>query len=168
MHKHILFIFSLIGFTNCSSQQTTMKLQEKAPFTVVDSFSQQWTAGQEGGGGGLNVHITIKKLNKKEITLKDFYFRGKKTSLEDNSTNNNGLYVARYLKPVEKEVILHKDHKKEAGNEPPELQPKLSQKLLPNEGIISYEEGGKLKYFKLENITYRFPIYYPSAPQNKQ
>ena len=167
MHK-ILSIFLLIGFTSCSSQQTTMKLQEKVPFTVTNSFSQQWTAGQEGGGGGLNVHMTIQKLNKKEITLKDFYFRGKKTSLEDNSKNNNGLYIARFLKPTKQEVILHKDHKKEAGNEPPELQIKIPEKLLPNEGIISYEEDGKLKYYKLKNIFRRFPISYPSVPQNKQ
>ncbi|WP_298517085.1 hypothetical protein [uncultured Kordia sp.] len=171
MHKYIkniLPILLLIGFTSCSSQQTTMKLQEKPPFTVLSSFSQPWTSGQEGGGGGLNVHMTIQNLNTKKITLKDFYFRGEKTKLEDNSTNNNGLYVARYLKPVEKEIILHNDHKKEAGNEPPKLQPKFPGELKNNEGIISYEEDGKLKYYKLENIIYRFPIYYPSAPPNKQ
>ena len=168
MHKYIFPILLLIGFASCSSQQTTMKLQEKSPFAVLSSYSQQWTSGQEGGGSGLNVYMTIKNLNKKEITLKDFYFRGKTTTIEDNSTNNNGLYVARYLKPAEKETILHSDHQKEAGNEPPKLQPKFPVELKNNEGIISYEENGKLKYFKLENIFYRFPIYYPSAPPNKQ
>lgn len=168
MHKYILPILVLICFTSCSSQQTTVKLQEKTPFTITSAFSQGWTGGHEGSGSGLNVHMTIKNLNKKQITLKDFYFRGKKTAIEDNSNNNNDLYIARFLTLAKKEVILHNDHKKEAGNEPPELQPKFPGELLNNEGIISYEEEGKLKYYKLKNILYRFPISYPSAPPNKQ
>jgi len=164
--KSILSIVLTISFLSCSSQQTTMKLQEKAPFTIASVFSQAWTGGVQGGG--INVQMTIQNLNKKEIQLKDFYFRGQKTNLEDNTTNNNGLYIAHFIKPVEKEIILHKDQGKEAGNEPPKLQEKLPFTLKNNEGVISYEEAGTLKYFKLENIIEKFPIYYPSVQQNKQ
>ncbi|WP_108115333.1 hypothetical protein [Kordia periserrulae] len=145
-----------------------MKLQEKAPFTIVSAFAQPWTGGQPDSGSGINVQMTIQNLNKKDIQLLDFYFRGNQTKLEDISTNNNGLYIARYLKQAEKEVVLHKDSQKEAQNEPPTLQPTLPFQLKDNEGVISYIENGIIKYYKLENILEKFPNFYPSAPQHKQ
>ncbi|MBC8755295.1 hypothetical protein H2O64_11460 [Kordia sp. YSTF-M3] len=170
MNKHlkkILFILLLIGFTNCSTSQK-IALQEKIPFKIVSAFAQEWTAGQKEGGSGLNVHITIQNLNKDSITLNDFYFRGRKTTLEDASTNNNGLYVAHFINSPEKDIILHKDHKHEAGNEPPHLKGKFPFTLENDEGVISYTENGTLKYYKVKNIVDKFPVYYPSAPENKQ
>jgi hypothetical protein len=167
--KKILPILLFIGFTNCSTSQK-IALQEKTPFNIVSAFSQEWTAGQENGGSGMNVHVTIQNINKESIVLNDFYFRGRKTTLEDVSTNNNGLYVAYFINPTktEKEIILHKDHKKEAGNEPPHLQEKIPFTLSTNEGVISYTENGKLNYYKIKNIVNKFPVFYPSAPENKQ
>jgi hypothetical protein len=167
--KKILPILILIGFTNCSTSQK-IALQEKTPFNIVSVFSQKWTAGQENGGSGMNVHVTIQNIDGATYELKDFYFRGRKTILEDASTNNNGLYVAYFINPTktEKEIILHKDHKKEAGNEPPHLEGKFPFILENDEGIISYTENGKLKYHKLKNIVNKFPVFYPSAPKNKQ
>ena len=105
---------------------------------------------------------------KETVILKDFYFRGMKTSLEDVSTKNNGLYVANFINPTEKEIILHKNHKKEAGNEPPQLTKNFPFKLENNEGVVSYTENGTLKHYKVKNIIEKFPIHYPSAPENKQ
>ncbi|MEM6718325.1 MAG: hypothetical protein AAF611_03320 [Bacteroidota bacterium] len=144
-----------------------MKLQEKTPFTIASSFSKAWTGGQPGSGSGINVHITIQNLNEQEVKLKDFYFRGKKAVLEDNSMKTNGLYIARFIKPAEKDIVLHSNPKKEAGNEPPQLQEKIPFTLEKDEGILSYEEKGELKYFKLKNIVEKFPNYYPSMKQNK-
>ena len=144
-----------------------MTLQKSIPFNIVSVFAQPWTAGQKGGGSGINVQMTIQNINQKEITLKDFYFRRKKTAIEDISTNNNGLHVARFINSEEKEVVMHHAHEKEAGNEPPKLYKKNPFMLEKNEGVISYTENGKLKYFKIENIIEKFPNYYPSAPQNK-
>jgi len=145
-----------------------MKLQEKIPFTIVSSYSKAWTGGQPDSGSGINVHITIQNLDTEKIELKDFYFRGQKTTLEDNTQQTNGLYIARYIKPATKDIVMHKDPKKEAGNEPPQLKEKLPFVLKNNEGIISYVEAGTLKYYKLENIVEKFPNHYPITPQNKQ
>lgn len=169
MQKTVYIIILYLCFTSCSSQQQTpMKLQEKAPFTIISVFAQPWTGGQPDSGSGINVQMTIQNLNKKNIQLLDFYFRGKQTKLEDISTNNNGLYIARYLKEAEKEVVLHNNSQKEAQNQPPTLQPTLPFKLKDNEGVISYIENGTIKYYKLKNIVEKFPNFYPSAPQNKQ
>ncbi|WP_114901998.1 hypothetical protein [Kordia sp. SMS9] len=145
-----------------------MKLQENTPFTIEAAFSQVWTGGQPDSGSGINVHITIQNPNNKEIELQHFYFRGKKTTLEDNTKRTKGLYIARFIKLAEKEIILHNDPKKEAQNEPPKLQAKFPFTLKDNEGVLSYEENGTLKYVKLKNIEEKLPNYYPSAPQNKQ
>jgi len=114
--------------------------------------------------------MTIQDVNKKTIVLKAFFYRGKTVALKDISTNNNGLYVAAFVNLIQtkKPTILHEDHKKEAGNEPPQLQEKIPFELKNNEGVISYTENGKLKYYKVESIIEKIPIYYPSAPENKQ
>ncbi len=145
-----------------------MKLQEKTPFTIATTFSEAWTGGQPDSGSGINVLITIQNINEKEITLQHFYFRGQKTTFEDNTKRTKGLYIARFIKPAVKEIVMHEDPKKEAGNEPPKLQDKFPFTLEKNEGVISYTENGIIKYFKLKNIEEKLPNYYPSAPQNKQ
>lgn len=167
--KKIVPILILIGFTNCSTSQK-IDLQEKSPFNIVAAFAQEWTAGQKDGGSGTNVQITVQNVDSATYEFKDFYFRGSKTTLQDASTKNNGLYVAYFINPIkiEKEIILHKDHKKEAGNEPPHLQENFPFILENDEGVISYTENGNLKYYKLKNIVEKFPIYYPSALENKQ
>ncbi|QHI37416.1 hypothetical protein IMCC3317_27950 [Kordia antarctica] len=170
MIKKILPILLIIGFINCSSSQKTMTMQEEVPFKTESVFAQVWTAGQENGGSGINVQMTITNLDTETIVLKDFYFRGRKTTLQDASTNNNGLFVAYFINSTktEKEIMLHENHKKEAGNEPPHLEEKFPFTLENNEGVISYTENGTLKYHKVKNIIEKFPIHYPSAPENKQ
>ncbi len=145
-----------------------MKMQEKVSFTITNPFAQAWTGGQEEAGTGLNVQFTIQNLNKKEIVLKEFFFRGRKTTIEDIATDNNGLYIARFVNTVEKDIVLHKNHKKEAGNEPPKVQQDFPFTLANDEAVISYEENGTLNYYKLKNIVDKFPLYYPSAPPNRQ
>ncbi|MEM6684908.1 MAG: hypothetical protein AAF617_03845 [Bacteroidota bacterium] len=142
-----------------------MKLEENIPFIIKSAFSQAWTGGQPDSGSGINVHITIQELNKAKIELKYFYFRAQKTILEENTHNNDGLYIARFIKLATKDVILHKDSQKEAANEPPQLN--FPFDLQKNEGVISYLEEGKLTYYKLENIVEKFPNHYPNMPQNK-
>lgn len=144
-----------------------MKLQEKTPFTIESIFSKAWTGGQPDSGGGINVYINIQNLNESEIELKDFYFRGQKIVLEDNTAQTSGLYIARFIKLAEKDIVVHNDQGKEASNEPPKLQPKFLLDLGKNEGILSYEQSGELKYFKLKNIVEKFPNNYPSIQQNK-
>jgi len=164
--KKLLFILILIGFTNCSTSQK-IDLQEKTSFNISSVFAQAWTAGQKDGGSGINVQMTIQNLNK-NIVLKDFYFRGRKTRLEDISTNNNGLYIARYINAGEKEIVLHENQKKEAQNQPPNLKSDVPFILENDEGVLSYTENETLKHYKIKNIAEKFPIQYPSAPENKQ
>jgi len=165
--KKILPILLMMGFTNCSTSQKAMKLQEKTPFTIEGVFIQEWTSGKRNDESGFRIQMTIKNLNKKDVQLKDVYFRERKTVVEDHSTNNNGLYIANFVNPATKEIVLHKDTKKEAANEPPKLQEKISFILENDEIVISYSENGKLKYHKIKGII-KFPIYYQTAPGNKQ
>ena len=166
--KKILPILLIIGFTNCSTSQKAMKLQEKTPFTIEGVFIQEWTSAHGKGSSGLSVQMTIKNLNKKTVQLKEFFVAERKTTIEDNSTNNNGLHVAHFTNPETKETILHNDHEKEAGNEPPKLQEKIPFTLANDEAVISYTENGTLNYHKIKGIIYKFPIFYQGTPGNKQ
>jgi len=63
---------------------------------------------------------------------------------------------------------MSNDPNAEFGNEMPEISQKIPFVLKDNECVISYKDGKTTKYFKVDNITEKDLIPYPSAPPNKQ
>lgn len=166
-YKFILLGMIIIGFSSCSSSQ---KLQKEIPFAVTSATCQEWVAGVQGGGSGINVTFVADNLAENNIQLDSIFFRGQKAAvmmLEEKGKKNCS---ARFVTPkLEKpDIIMHKDPKKEFGNKPPKLQEKIPFELADNEAVISYTQAGKVKYFKIENIKQKSKLFYPSAPPKNQ
>ncbi|MCF7566805.1 hypothetical protein L3X37_00290 [Sabulilitoribacter arenilitoris] len=150
--KNISFILLLLvimsSFLHCSS---TKKLQSEIPFEIGDVYYQDWVTGEKGGGSGVNLFIPI-ILNPNNIILDSIYFRGEQSKLE---MTNKTLYVGRFQDDSnEKEdIIMSNEPFAEYGNKVPEFPKKIPFKLKANACVISYKQGIKIKYFKIEGLT---------------
>jgi len=159
----ILMLIVMASFSQCSS---TKKLQLNYPLDLGQVYFQKWIAGIEGGGAGLNIFIPTEDTS---IKLDSVYFRGKAAKLEVKSQNGT-IYIGRFISNFnkKKDLIMSNDPNAEFGNEMPEISQKIPFVLKDNECVISYKDGKTTKYFKVDNITEKDLIPYPSAPPNKQ
>lgn len=162
----LVFSIVLMGFNGCSSAQ---KLEKQVPFKIGDVYYQSWVAGIKGGGSGVNIFIPIEDNLNKTVQLDSVYFRGKASKLEFK-TINPSLFIGRFLSSsnLRKDLIMSDKPNAEYGNKPPEPLDKIPFELNPNECVISYLKDGKTLYYKIENVTERKSIPYPSAPVQKQ
>lgn len=160
-----LMLIIMTSFSQCSSAQ---KLQKEAPVKFGTAYYQHWVAGIQGGGSGINLFIQTEGFSKENIQLDSVYFRGKASKFEVKP-NNPSLFIGRFsLKSNQKkDIIMSNKPKAEYGNELPELKTKIPFELKDNECVVSYKEGDKTKYFKIENLVEQPPQYYPSAPPRK-
>lgn len=151
----------MASFSQCSS---TKKLQEKAPMALEQVYCQQWVAGIEGGGSGINIFIPVKD---KSVVLDSVYFRGKGVKLE--TKDDELLFVGRFKSAFNqpKDMVFSNEPNAEYGNRL-ELPEKIPFELKDNECVISYIDGNTTKYFKVDNVVEKEMIAYPSAPPNKQ
>lgn len=156
----------MMSFSRCSSQK---KLQDKAPMSIGDVYCQSWVGGIQGAGSGINIFIPAETLADKDVVMDSVYFRGKKVKLETKPQNSK-LYIGRistsFNKP--KNIIMSSDGNAEYGNKLPEIPEKIPFDLKDNECVVSYKEGNKIKYFKIENVVEKMQQAFPSAPPNKQ
>lgn len=160
-----LLVLIITSFSHCSSAQ---KLQKEAPVKVGTAYYQHWVAGIQGGGSGINIFIPTEGTLEESIQLDSVYFRGKVSKLEVKP-NNPTLFIGRFsLKANQKkDIIMSNKPNAEYGNELPEMNTKIPFELKENECVVSYEEDDKTKYFKINNVVEKQPLYYPSAPPNK-
>lgn len=144
-------ILSMLGlsslfFMQCSSQK---KLQDTVSFKTDHAYFQHWVAGIKGGGSGVNVFIpVISEL--KNLKLDSIYFKGRLVPLETKPQNPN-LYIGRVST---------------AGNQQPDFtdtSTSIPFELKDNEAVVTYQENGKTKYYKIENIEEKKAKHFPSA-----
>ena len=164
-----LMIIVLMGvvmasFSQCSSSRS---LQKKSPVELEQVYCQRWVAGVQGGGSGINIFIPVKDLS---VELDSVYFRGKAVQLEikPGETMYVGRFMSDFNKPKDPNVVMSSDPKAEYGNKLPELPQKIPFELKDDECVISYKDGKKTKYFKVENVVEKDLLAYPSAPPKKQ
>ena len=160
----ILFSFSL--FTNCSSAQ---KLQANAPLNFGAAEFQTWVAGVKGGGSGINLYIPVLEASETNIKLDSVYFRGKVATLELLQDESN-TYVARFKGEFNQIVAIsiNTDKSLEGDGKNSEIVQKIPFDLKDSECVISYKKGGEIQYFKIENISEKPPVHYPSVRPNRQ
>ena len=156
----------MTSFSQCSSAQ---KLQKEAPVKFGTAYYQHWVAGVQGGGSGINLFIETEGTLKENIQLDSVYFRGMVAKFQVKP-NNPSLFIGRFsLKANQKrDIIMSSKPKAEYGNESPKKKSKIPFDIKDNECVVSYKEGDKMKYFKIENVVEKQPQYYPSAPPKKQ
>ena len=158
-------VFCLVAaalFIRCSS---TQKLQSKAPLSLGKAYCQDWIAGTQGGGSGINIFIPVVKEVPKGIQLDSVYFRGKGTTLEFIQ-DENALYVGRFISKFNQkpDMVMSRDPREEYFNEIPQVTAKIPFELKDSECVITYKENNLVKYFKIENISEKATLNYPSAP----
>lgn len=162
----IYFLLSLFAFSGCSSAQ---RLQTKSPIEYNNVYFQKWVAGVKEGGSGLNLFIPIHDEAPKNIQLDSVYFRGKSALLE-KIEGEETLYVGRFkTKFNEKQEAIIKsgsDKSDDSHNSKPEE--KSPFELKDSECVISYKEGNKINYFKIENVLEKQAQKYPSAPNRHE
>jgi len=153
----------LMGFSQCSSVK---QIQVEVPVTIGEVYFQKWIAGIKGGGTGLNIFIPV---SDKALLLDSVYFRGKATNLTLNNQEGN-IYVGKFINDQNKEedLVMSSDSKAEYGNKSKPREEKTDFQLKNNECIISYKDGKKRKYFKIEKIREKESIAYPSPAPIKQ
>ena len=158
-------VLVITSFSQCSSAQ---KLQKEAPVVFGSTYYQHWVAGVQGGGSGINLFIPTEGISKETIELDSVYFRGKASKLEFKP-NNPTLFIGRFATSgnQRKDVIMSNKPGAEYGNEVPKKTTEIPFELKENECVVSYKEGDKTKYFKIENLVKKQPMHFPSAPPRK-
>lgn len=161
----LLNIFSLTLFSvlilQCSSAQ---KLQKEAPISISRIEVQQWLAGIQGGGSGINMEIQVSE--KTTINLDSVFFRGLRAKLKPAKTD----YIAKFISSEnqKREVIMSNKPNAEYANKLPVIIQKSPFELKDNECVISYKEAGKTKYFMYSNVIEKRRLDFPSAPPRNQ
>ena len=153
-----LLLLVMASFSQCSS---VPKLQNEAPMSFGEVYYQEWTAGVQGGGSGINLFIPVIDS---DIILEKVFFRGEEAKLEVKPSNPK-LYIGRFKTEINqpKDIILSSDPKEEYNNTIPQKETSIPFNLEDNECVISYSIDGSTKYFKISNIRKEPAINYPSA-----
>lgn len=143
----IVSVLSILFF-QCSSAQ---KLSKTASFEIQNPYCQYWIAGVKNGGSGINVFISISKIEN-STTIDSLYFRGQTVKL-NTKPNNPNLFIGRILTKANQneDFQLNTDE-----NSPFDLK--------ENEAVIIYIENDIKKYYKIEHIKEKQAEYFPSAP----
>lgn len=159
--KKLIFFFGAVvlmfGFTQCKS----VKFDKKPPFSVKTISFNNWVGGQPGVSG---TKVEIYLTNKVNIDFGSLFFRNLETRLEINEKNDKTFLTAFFDTSTRKDMILDSDSKKEIVNKLDEnflLKKNFPFKLKENEAVISFIEGDKTKYVKIENIKETKPDLYP-------
>ncbi|PKQ45724.1 hypothetical protein [Confluentibacter flavum] len=157
----LLMTLFMVTFSQCSSAQ---KLQKETPFKIGDVYYQAWNSGINEGSSGVNIFINIVSIPN-NITLDSIYFQGKKTKLELETAS---MAVGRFkIKSNRKQdIIMSNAPYAEYGNKVPKIPEKIPFELKDNECIVSYQEDGIIKYFKIKNIIKKEAINHPITPNN--
>ena len=148
----IVLVFS---FTQCK----TLQFDEKAPFKITEASYKNWVGGQPGVHG---VNVFINYTSAKTVAFDSIYFQNKGARLELKETKGSTSIVGYFNTSNVKnkfDLILHKDGKKEVGNQAPKV--KIPFVLKDNEAVISYKEKGIVKYYKVSNLKKSASDYYP-------
>jgi uncharacterized cupredoxin-like copper-binding protein len=157
----VVIIGVITGCGTCKTEKESFALTQNPPFTIKNSYYQNWVAGVKEGGSGLNIYASIDDMSE-GVILKEFYFRGNSVEVK---SSKNPVFVGYYKNDINKDVIMDSNSTNEAANTPPKFSP---FKLENNEAVLSYEYHHKMYYHKISNIEEKQIIAYPSSsPNNK-
>ena len=144
MIKHTSIFFIIISLTSsCASNK--IKLEDYPLVNITEAYYTTWVSGVNGGGSGLNLHLTVAKedINKRLIGL---YFRNSYTNLKFNKPN---IYTG-FIRTSEKTetnldlLVIKKPIKPYKENDY-----KLPFTIKENEAVLVSLVHKKKKYFIL-------------------
>jgi len=153
--KLLALILIMTGFTQCKST----KFDKTPPFTVTEATYTNWVGGIKGVRG---VNVVINYTSSSEVKFDSIYFINKVIKIEFKSVKEQQVLVGHFNTSSvnsKEDLVLHADSTKELKNTIPSLK-KFPFELKENEAVISYQEGKKTKYFKVENIKVGKSVFY--------
>ncbi|TYP99790.1 hypothetical protein C7447_101395 [Tenacibaculum adriaticum] len=153
--KLLGLILLALGLTKCASLQ----FEQTPPFIITKATYTNWVGGVKGVSG---TNVNISYTSEKEITFDSIYFRGKKTKVSFKELNGQKSVMGQFntSKVRSKENLqMHRDASMEYGNIVTIRKEYFPFELKDTEAVLSYIEGEKTKYFKVENLQKGKPIY---------
>lgn len=138
--------------------------QENPPFEVAEASFQKWYGGAPDAGKGIHFTLTFSEISD-DVLIEEIYFRGKVEILKQN-TQNNKTYLATFVEKPQQDIILDANPAKEMDNPKPSIPVKFSFDLRENEAVVQFKKNDKIYYFKIENVTEKEVIAYPSSKQD--
>jgi hypothetical protein len=146
------------GFIACNPY----KLIENPPFSLGEVVYEAWASKGQKAESGITLFIPLKE--EKTILLDSVYFRGRRLKLEKIQRDSYLVYRAGFKNPSsrEKDLVMHANPKKEAGNTPPQLTKNNPFHLNDHEAVISFRKKGKIHYYKIKNIKESIPVQLPA------
>jgi len=166
--KNILLLLTvpllLFSFSNCGGAQTNSKIafEKNPPFTISESYYQNWVAGLKEGGSGTNVHIIFSTIQP-DVAMQNIYFRNHKLEAKGN-VNEPKQFVGYLKNDTPHNVIMDADPVKEAQNTPRQNFP---FQLEENQAVLEYWFNGEKQYYKIPNLSQKELIPYPQANPNQ-
>ena len=158
-YRILVIFFISVLFSNCACSKkdnSIYSLTQNPPFTILEIYSQEWVAGIQGGGTGINLYFEIDTVEP-ETMINTIYFRNKTVKAENKSKN---IFVGYIKNKENRDVIMDSNSLNEAKNIPPQ---KFPFKLKQSEAVISYIYKGKDYYYKVSNIIEKEIIAYPQS-----
>lgn len=145
-----VIVMMFLGPSKCTEDQ---KIQKNPPMSLGEVNVENLTLSTESDESGFNLYIPIND-NPRAFTLDSVYFRNQIVKLIKKTANSQTFYVGAFKNRLQSgdDIIMSSDPMEEMKNVPPAVPKKLPFKLADTEAIVSYQEDGKLKYFKIEHI----------------
>lgn len=138
-----------------------MVLQENPPFEVAEVSFQKWFGGTKEAGKGIHINLAFSEISE-DVLIQKMFFRGKEEMLKQNPKNSKS-YTATFVDKPKEDVVLDSNPVKEMDNPRPSLTSETPFELKANEAVIQYQKGSKTFYYKIENITEKEEVAYPSS-----
>jgi len=152
--KKILILLVSVIFASCNCTKETV-----AKETIKEVSYEQWVAGIQGGGSGINFMVELNKPLEEGVILEKVQFKTYEAVFEKNS---DLLYVT-YIRTKVNQLKLYEEGSKEYGNEPP--LPDFG--LKPNQARLFFNENGKTKEVLIDNVVEKPLLAYPSMNKPK-
>ena len=143
------------GFTQCKSTKFDMN----PPFAIESSSFNNWVGGLPGVSG---TRVEIYLTKKVDVDFDSLFFKNRVTKLEIREKNGKTFLTAHYDTSKKEDMVLDSNTKEEYANQLPKA---LSSELKVNEAVLSFKEGKKMKYVKIENIKQTASDHYPKMQQ---
>ncbi|MEN8897933.1 hypothetical protein [Nonlabens sp.] len=157
-------LFLLLCLTSCGSKKVTQSMSSSQFEKTEQPYFEEWSGGAPGSGNGVTLYFPASILE--GHTLAAVYFRGMENNIARFIANDKTMLISRFTYPSTA-YNMSADSKEEFGNRVPNYDG-IPFELANDKAVIAFEANGKMKYVKLENITQKETVAYPSAPLQGQ
>jgi hypothetical protein len=158
----VFFLLIIVSLVYCAPKENQ---KTKFPQKIKSVYFQKRVDTKEAKNSGTDFYIEFEEPLSKDIQLVKIYFQSQEANFEPITKN---IFVAHLAyKRTNPDLILHKDSRKEYGNQAPIIaKPKFD--LKPTEAVLEYKRSDKSYFFKINNAKEKPMIAPPSVIKPKK